>query len=88
MEVIVSYKYSTLDNEPQFGLEFTEDNENLKIYIRWVYYYLGVHLGIAKFPIYSFTIRDGKVIKRYKFCNDAKRQAKLIANIIHKTLKH
>jgi len=91
MEIEVSYRYSKLDNEKQFGIKILDEREIHQVYIRWVYYYLGAFLGIKSgIRIYPFSLKDdvfkGKVLKKYKYCNDAKRQAKLIFNKIIKTL--
>jgi hypothetical protein len=82
----ITYVYSNLDKEPQFGLETNNENE---VYNRWVYFYLGELFGGNKPTIYQFELTEmvfrQKIRKKtYKYCNDAKRQAKLIYNYIIK----
>ena len=81
MTIQLTYKYSDLDEENQFGLQFF-DIEHCETYIRWVYFYLGHFMGGEYIRLYPFA--SGKVVKNYKFCNDAKRQATLIFNAIKK----
>jgi len=80
MKIELSYKYSNLDNEPQFGLVIEGVPET---YARWIFFYIGRNLNI-KPTIYPFNI--GKVLYSYKFCNNAERQALLIVNRIKKQL--
>ena len=90
--VDVSYKYSHLDNRHEFGVVFNHSDsmtEFYHIYIRWVWYYLGAAFGDTKqFSLLPFSVYDGKKIKSYKYCNDAKRQAKLIVNAISNITKN
>lgn len=80
MEISVSYKYSELDKRQEFGIEILEV-KGWDQYINWVYFYLGAHF-IEYSAIHPYKV--GKVIKVYKNCNDARRQAKLIINKIEK----
>ena len=83
----LSYRYSNLDKSHCFGIVFVSQQSYCEIYIRWVWYYLGKEL-ISKpkdVIIYPFNY-ESKVIKKYKYCNDAKRQAVLLANAIKKQL--
>lgn len=80
MKVRLTYKYSELDKEHQFGLTFTEYSEVYEMYVRWIYFHLGRLLGNDKITIYQFD--SGKVVKEYKYCNDAERQASLVFNKI------
>jgi len=86
MTIELSYRYSKLDKTHCFGLVFNA-TENYETYIRWVWYYLGQQL--VKKPrnvrIYPFNY-NGKVLKNYKFCNDAQRQAVLLSNAIKRRL--
>ena len=84
MTIQLSYKYSDLDEDHQFGLEFIGATKYDEIYIRWVYFYLGLHTT-KKPSLYPF--KNGTLYKTYKHCNDAERQAKLILNAINKQLK-
>lgn len=83
MAFTVTYKYSVLDKEPQFGIvsSLTPHHET---YVRWVWFYLGAHFGENKPRLYPFELNDATNAKTYKYCNDAKRQAKLIINHINK----
>jgi hypothetical protein len=65
---------------PQLGYE---------IYIRWVWYYLGQELihEPDNLRLYPYN-ENGKALKKYKYCNDAKRQAILLGNAIKKTIKN
>ena len=87
MTIKLTYEYSKLDKVKTFGLTFKEHN-NYQLYIRWIYYYLGVFLGkkTMKYRLYPFDIQQGKLLKEYKFCNDAQLQALLIANKIKSKL--
>jgi len=80
MTIELSYKYSELDKCHQFGIEF-KDLQGWEIYARWVFFYLGVNFG-KRHRLYPYNV--GKVIKEYKNCNDAERQAKLLYNRITK----
>jgi len=83
LEIKLYIKYSELDKEMQFGLEF-ENAENYTGYIRWIYFHMGKYLGLNKDTIYPFKLDSAKIIK-YKYCNDAIRQAKMI---VHQIQKH
>jgi hypothetical protein len=87
MKIELSYKYSQLDKEPQFGLMCEAESIWDEAYIRWIYFYLGEFFGGKRPRIYPFTINEGRILKNYKMCNDAKRQARLIFNKINKTLE-
>lgn len=84
MTVEISYKYSDLDKEPQFGLVF-KDTFHCEDYIRWVWFYLGGLLDRKGYTIYPYHF-SSKIIKKYKYCNNAKRQAMLISNAIKRKL--
>ena len=86
MQIRLTYSFSLLDNEHQFGIEFIDDQPYHNLYIRWVFFYLGMYLEKKKIPIYPYSIGI-KTFKQYKNCNDAKRQAMLIVNAINKKLK-
>lgn len=93
MKFELSYKYSELDKEPQFGL-LIEANAGYENYVRWVWYYLGAHIGTNRqFELYPYSLHSfnydaikPKTIKDYKYQNDAKRQAMLIHNAIKRTM--
>jgi hypothetical protein len=91
MEIELTYRYSELDQRKEFGLIFITDKNYYETYIRWVYYYLGVYLGERKFPLFQFSLMNhylkGVKTKKYKYCNNAKLQAKIITNAINKYLK-
>lgn len=87
MTVEIYYKYSELDKEPQFGLVILDENYTHKHYVNCIWYYLGYFLeGKNKPAIYPFVPWgwEGVKPKIYKDCNNAERQAKLIANYINK----
>ncbi len=81
MKIELSYKYSDLDKEPQFGLVIEGVKE---VYARWIYFYIGVHIGTKKQTIYPF--KRGRILYSYKYLNDAERQGLLIVNKIKKQL--
>lgn len=83
MKIEISHKYSNLDRELQFGLVIEGTNE---IYIRWVYFYMGKYWNSEALHPYPFHVN--KVKKRYKGCNDAERQAKMIVVYINKIIEH
>lgn len=82
MEISVSYKYSELDKRQEFGIEILEV-KGWEQYINWVYFYLGAYF---KNHPHIYPYKVGKVIKVYKNCNDARRQAQLIVNKIEKII--
>lgn len=86
MKIELSYKYSELDNRNEYGLVL--EGENYEMYFRWVYFYIGMFLN-KKVTLYPFTLKKhkGRLLKSYKFLNDAERQARLIANRIIKIEK-
>lgn len=79
MKILLSYKYSELDKRPEWGIEII-DGENYEIYVRWIWWYLGK----ANISVYPYSV--GSIVKEYKYCNDAKKQAQYIINRINKTL--
>jgi len=81
MKIELSYKYSELDKQHQFGLVIDGVQEN---YSRWVYFYLGKHLGIKEPSIFPYKV--GEVLYDYKYLNNAEKQGSLIANKIVKQL--
>ena len=88
--VKLSYHYSTLDKTHEFGLE-TDDLGRTTAYINWFWFYLGnelAGLGINEKPwrVSLYPFAQGKVIAEYKFCNDARRQAIMVAGRIKKKL--
>lgn len=81
----LSYRYSHLDNEHQFGI--VVNNNTDEVYVRWIFFHLGAFKKLHEITIYPFSlVKDfkGKVLREYKFCNDAERQAKMIAKRIIK----
>ena len=87
LSIELSYRYSHLDKTHCFGIVFNNQNTMCEVYLRWVWFHLGQQL-IDKpkdVTIYPFNY-ESKVIKKYKYCNDAKRQAVLLANAIKKQL--
>lgn len=83
MRIEISYNYSKLDSCHQFGIEFFNiDSSFYQQYSRWIYYYLGALIEDGKgYRIHPYNINH-KGIKKYKYCNDARRQAKTIFNYI------
>jgi hypothetical protein len=86
MIIELTYKYSELDKDKQFGIVFHNVYPPQENYVRWVYYYLGLMIGEKKPSIYPFAMRGAKIKKEYKYCADAERQAKLLTNCINKLL--
>jgi hypothetical protein len=78
IKIELSYQYSDLDKEKQYGIVIEGLNED---YSRWIFYFLGCRFG-QRINLYPFKI--GKTVKDYKYCSDAERQANLIANKIIK----
>ena len=87
MTINLSYKYSDLDKQHQFGLDFTNFHFG-ETYIRWVWYYFGQEMINKKgnVIIYPYIASKSKIYKRYKYCNDAKRQAALLRRAILKKI--
>jgi hypothetical protein len=85
LQIKVSHKYSELDKAHQFGIEI-QDNQSSDIYIGWVWFYLGAYLYhyTEKVDFRLFPYNVGTVSFTYQFCNDAQRQAKMIANRVIK----
>lgn len=87
----VTYKYSDLEKEPQFGIRFTDDLQKLNTYNQWVWFYLGELFEGKKPKIYPYKLQaygfENVETKTYKNCYDAKRQAKLIHGCITRQLK-
>lgn len=85
MVIELSYRYSDLDKRQEFGLVTEGHNET---YIRWLWFFLGTYLGpYSGFQLYPFSQTGawkGRVLKSYKYHTDARKQALLIANRIHK----
>jgi len=86
MTIELSYRYSELDKIFCFGLVFN-DHQNSETYIRWVWFYLGQELIKVpnNFRLYPYNY-DSKVLKNYKYLNDAKRQAIVLANAMKRKL--
>ena len=89
MTIKLSYHYSDLDKEECFGIE-VNDFKGWETYVNWFWYQLGKELIEVdkEFTIYPYITdwNKPKILKEYKNCNDAKRQALLIANKIKKQL--
>lgn len=86
MTIKLSYIYGDLDKTYCFGVVFN-DAEGEEIYIRWLWYYLGQELMCVpdNFRLYPYNL-GGKILKNYKYCNNAKRQASLLADAIKRKL--
>ena len=81
MKIELSYQYCDLDKQQQFGIV----PESHQVYINWIWFYMGVLL--REYPaVMLYPFRVGKVIKKYKYANDAERQAKYIVYQIKKKL--
>lgn len=94
LKIELSYKWSTLDKIHEFGIVMEGDYVD-SIYMNWVWYHLGVYLGennYKKYILFQFPVNTndyagkGKVLNKYKFCGNAKRQALLLANSINRRL--
>jgi len=84
----ITYKYSDLDKEHQFGIE---QIGNMPIYNSWVWFYLvelfaGNKPRIFPYKLMAHGFEKVKILKTYKFANDAKQQAKLIHGCIIRKL--
>lgn len=86
MTIELSYRYSDLDKTFCFGLVFN-DHQNSENYIRWVWFYLGQELIKApdNFRLHPYNY-DSKVLKNYKYLNDAKRQAIVLAKAMKRKI--
>jgi hypothetical protein len=87
----ITYKYSDLDKEHQFGISFAKDLQNWTTYNQWVWFYLGELFAGKKPRFYGCSLQNlgigkVKILKTYQYCNDAKRQAKLIHGCIIRKL--
>jgi hypothetical protein len=58
MQIEISHRYSELDSENQFGIYFIDETEIYKIYIRWVFYYLGKYVDKKDIRIYPFSLKS------------------------------
>ncbi len=87
MKVKLSYRYSELDKEHQFGVTLEENNkEHYQNMYQWLWFYLGAYLGKdRKVRIYPFAL--DKTLKGYNY-NDAKKIAGWICNRIEKKVKN
>lgn len=87
MTIEVSYRFSHLDKTHCFGI-VVHDAENWETYVRWVWYHMGEKMGKVpkNFRLYPYNY-ESKILKTYKNCNDAERQATLLVNKIHHQLK-
>jgi|688.fasta_scaffold368256_5 hypothetical protein len=84
----ITYKYSDLDKEHQFGIE---QIRNAPIYNAWVWFYLGELFAGSKPQIYPYKLmahgfEKVKILKAYQFANNAKKQAQLIHGCIIRKL--
>lgn len=89
MEIQLTYRYSHLDKEKQIGILFKDGAENYTTYNNWVWFHLGSMIGDLNCNIYPYSLigfKGGKIVYTYKYCNDAKRQAEMLANKIRKVL--
>lgn len=87
MKIELSHK-KTPTGIHEFGIEFiASQNEN---YVRWVWYYLGAYLGpdfnVVKKKHLIIPYQVGKVVKKYRFVNNASRQAKTLSKAILKLI--
>jgi len=87
MEIELTYRFSELDKEHQFGIVILNQRDFTENYFRWMWFYMGVYLGEKRPAIYPYSIGKetyfkGKNLKKYKYCNDANRQAKLLCRRI------
>lgn len=89
MKIELTYEWSELDKHHSFGIVFLESIPSNEIYIRWVYYYLGTMFKDKRPVMYPFSLlgnKNGILIKEYKDCNNAERQAKLLFDKMKSTL--
>lgn len=89
MEIQLTYRFSHLDKEKQIGILSLND-ENYATYMKWVWFHLGRMIGDLNYHIYPYSLipfGGGKIVYTYKFCNDARRQAEMLATKICKVLE-
>jgi hypothetical protein len=82
MKVEITYQWSELDKNHQFGISLKEGENN--IHYNWAWYYLGKFMADIKpknIAIYPYSV--GKQIASYKY-HDANKIALLIRNKIIK----
>ena len=90
MEIELTYRYCKLDKVHEFGIDIINQNDRSMAYYYWVWFYIGKHLKKEDFMLYPWSRNhhhDSKVLYRYKYCNDAERQAKMIVRKINSTMK-
>ena len=92
MEIKLYSEYSTLDKCLCFGIEVINPQGD-ETYINWFWFHLGEYLhdkNVNKntFEIMLFPYKVGKIVSTYKFCNDGRRQAKMIAKQIIKIIEN
>ena len=82
IKIELYYEYSSIDRHHCFGI-VTENLNNsafYKNYIQWIWFHIGFNLKYENARIYPQKV--GKLLYSYKFCNDAERQGKMIADRI------
>lgn len=87
MEVVkidLYHEYSKTDQCHYFGLvtENTASTQFIKNYIQWIWFHLGEKIQDKNIKILPYSC--GKIVYKYKCCNDAKKQATQIFNRINK----
>lgn len=90
MEIIkieLYHEYSNTDQCHYFGLvtENLANTQFVKNYIQWIWFHLGSESKNKDLKILPYSC--GKLIYKYKYSNDAKKQAQKLLNRINKFLK-
>jgi len=82
IKIELYHEYNEVDSCHCFGI-VTENLTNSafnKNYIQWIWFHIGFNLKYENARIYPYKV--GKLLYSYKFCNDAERQGKMIADRI------
>lgn len=87
IKIELYHEYSKIDECHYFGIvtENISNTEFIKNYIQWIWYYIGYNSAkIKSKKIKLLPYKSGKLLKKYKFCNDAEYQSIKIINRINK----
>ena len=60
MKITLTYEYSKLDKQHQFGVS----TERINVWTQWIWFALGRHLKGKKVHLYPYEV--GRVIKEYE----------------------
>lgn len=82
IKIELYHEYSKTEKCHEFGL-VTENLEGscfMKHYIQWIWFYLALNLKYKEIKLFPYPV--GKLVKSYKFFNDATQQSEMIAKRI------